>query len=705
MLKIAKYIVKYRVVILILAILLLIPCSLGYLKTRINYDILSYLPNTLETVSGQDTMVEEFGMGAFSMVVVEDMPKKDVAQLEKDLEDIDHVADVLWYDDALDISIPEEMLPSDLRKAFFNGDATMMVALFDDTTSADSTMDAIEEMRKVVKKDVYISGMSAVVTDIKEIVESEMFIYVAIAVILTLLILLCIMDSFATPVIFLLNIGMAVVYNMGSNFFLNDVSYLTQALAAIMQLACTMDYSIFLLDSYREYKVKYNNDKQRSMAHAVANTFTAVSASSLTTVAGFAALLAMTFKLGANIGIVMMKGVVIGVLSTVIVLPGLILMCDRLIEKTTHKPLLGNMSKVSGFIVKHRYVALVLFGIIMVPAIYGGSHYKVYYNIAKSLPSDLPSAVANDQLDEKFNMSTMHIVLLKGDMSVKNKNKLMDEMEDVKGVQWVLGLSSVLGPNIPEDVVPMELTSKLKSENYEIMFISSDYQPATDIMNEQVASLNKIVKKYSEESTIIGESPLMKDLEDLSTVDHKKVNIISIGAIFLIILFTFKSISLPVLLVAVIELAIYINMSIAYFSNTELAFIAGTVIGTVQLGSTVDYAILMTSYYHKARAVEKLNKKDAVLKAHSLSMPSILTSGLCFFGATIGVAIYSDIDIIKQLCTLLARGALISMIVVICLLPSILVVFDPVIIRTSLDMRRAGIIKKKHRRKSTDAIV
>ncbi|MCR5625641.1 MAG: MMPL family transporter [Lachnospiraceae bacterium] len=699
MLALGKLIAKHKNLILIFFVLLLIPCGIGYMHTRINYDVLSYLPNSLDTVNGQDVMVDEFGMGAFSMVIVEGMSTKETVKLEQEIEKVNHVADVLWYDDLIDTSVPKEMLPEQIRNVFFNEDSTMMVVLFDETTSTDNTMEAVANIRKIVKDNAYISGMSAVVTDIKDLVESEMVIYVVIAVALTLILLLLIMDSFAIPFIFLINIGMAVVYNMGSNMFMDDVSYLTQALAAIMQLACTMDYSIFLLDSYRENKIKYGDDRNRAMAHAISNTFTAVVASSLTTVAGFAALLVMTFQLGANIGIVMMKGVIIGVITCITTLPALILTFEKLIDKTTHKPLLGEMRKTSAFIVKHRWVSVIIALIILVPAFIGSSNYKVYYNIAKSLPKDLPSSIANDKLNDEYDMGCMHMALLKGEMSTKDKNDMMNSMQDVDGVKAVLGINSIVGPAIPSEMIPDSAKEMLKSDDYEIIFISSDLKPATDEMDIQVNSLSEIVKKYSKDSCVIGEAPLMTDLARLSERDHKLVNILSIGAIFLIIMFTFKSISLPAILVALIELAIAINMAIPYFMNQELAFIAPTVIGTIQLGSTVDYAILMTSYYYKNRLTRKMNKKEAIENSHRMSMTSILTSGLCFFGATFGVSVYSNVDIIKQICTLLARGAVISMICVIVILPALLWILDPIIIRTSLDM-----IKDKVAHRGKDGI-
>lgn len=694
MISVGKWITKHKNIILVIAFILLIPSGIGYVSTRVNYDVLSYLPETLETIEGQDILVDEFGMGAFSMVIVEDMPMKDTARLEKELEGIEHVKDVLWYDDALDISVPSEMMPEELRSAFFNGDATMMIALFDDTTSADNTMDAITEIRRVVGKNVYASGMSGVVTDIKNLALKEMPVYVVIAAVLSLLVLLLTMNSFLTPFIFLLNIGMAIVFNLGSNIFLGEISYITQALAAVLQLAVTMDYSIFLLESYEDNKEKYGDDKQRAMAHAISNTFKAVTSSSVTTIAGFLALCFMTFRLGMNIGIVMSKGVVIGVLACVTLLPAMILSCDKLIDRTTHKALIPSLDSLSHGIVKGRYVALLLFLVVLVPAVHGNNNYKIYYNIDQSLPKDIPSNEANEKLKSEFDMSNMHMVLLKDGLSAKEKNQMSKEIEKVDGVKWVIGLNSLVGVNLPETMLPNDVKKMLKTDNYELEFISSDFGSATDEVNKQLAEIDKIVKGYQKDGLVIGEAPMMKDLQDVTDVDLATVNNISIIAIFLIILVTFKSISIPVILVAVIEFAIACNMAVPYYTNTSLPFVASIVIGTIQLGATVDYAILMTSRYHKERTERGRDKKEAIRIAHETSVKSILTSGLCFFAATFGVAAYSEVDMIGSICTLLSRGAVISMIVVICILPAMLWVFDGVIKRTSLDMIRSGVAKR-----------
>ena len=699
MINIGKWITKHKNIILVIAFILLIPAGIGYVSTRVNYDVLSYLPERLETIKGQDILLDDFGKGAFSMVVVEDMPMKDAAKLEKQLESIDHVKDVLWYDDAVDISVPTEMIPEDLRKAFFNGKATMMIALFDDTTSADDTMDAITQIRKVVGKNVYASGMSGVVTDIKNLALQEMPIYVVIAGLLSLVVLFLTMTSFVTPLIFLLNIGMAIVFNLGSNVFLGEISYITQALAAVLQLAVTMDYSIFLLESYEANKERYEGDKKRAMAHAISNTFTSITASSITTVAGFVALCFMTFKLGTNIGIVMSKGVVIGVLTCVTVLPAMILTCDKAIEKTTHRSLIPSLDKLSHGIVKGRYVALLLFLIVLVPAIHGNNNYKIYYNIDQSLPKNIPSNEANEKLKKEFNMSNMHMILLKDGLSAKEKSAMSKEIEKVDGVKWVIGLNSLVGSNVPESMIPNDIKKMLKTDNYELEFVSSDYSSATDEVNSQLAKIDKIVKKYQNDGMVIGEAPMMKDLQDVTDVDLKTVNNISILAIFVIILITFKSISIPVILISVIEFAIACNMAVPFYTNTSLPFVASIVIGTIQLGATVDYAILMTSRYHKERTERGQSKKDAIRIAHETSIKSILTSGLCFFAATFGVSVYSQVDMIGSICTLLSRGAIISMIVVICVLPAMLWIFDGVIKRTSWNMIKANVAKRDAEKK------
>ena len=688
MVKFGKFITKHKLFILILGVLLIIPSMIGMVKTRVNYDVLSYLPDSLETVSGQDIMVDEFGMGAFSMVIVENMDNKDVVALKEKLEKVDHVEKIIWYDSVADISLPTDMLPNELKEALFNGDATMMIALFDNTTSSEDTMQAVTDMRNMVKDQAFISGMSGIVTDIKNLVQAELPVYIVIAGILALIVLLITMESIVTPVLFLLCIGLAILYNMGTNIFLGQISYITQALTAVLQLGVTMDYSIFLLESYQANKVRCDNDKERAMAHAISNTFKSVVGSSITTVAGFAALCFMTFALGRDLGIVMAKGVIIGVIVCITLLPSLILFFDKWIDKTTHRAIFPNFHKSSAFITRHRVIPLLIFAVLFVPAFYGNNHVKVYYNLDQGLPQDLDSAIANKKLEEKFNMNNMHILLLKNGLSSKEKNDMKNEIEKIDGVKWVLGMNSIVGANVPDDMIPNKYKDMLKSDNWELQFICSDYKTATDQVNAQIASINDIVKKYSKDSMVIGEAPLTKDLQDVTDVDLATVNYLSIGAIFLIILLTFKSISLPVILVSVIEFAIFLNMSFPYYSGIELPFVASIVIGTIQLGATVDYAILMTTRYHKERVVNQKTKKEAVEIAHKTSMKSIIISGLSFFAVTFGVSAYSSIDMINAICTLLSRGAVISTISVILILPAMLYLFDKVICKTTWDMRK-----------------
>ena len=681
MIKFGKWIAKHKVLIVIISMLLLIPSFLGMAATRVNYDILSYLPDSLETVEGQDIMVDEFGMGAFSMVVVEDMDLKDVAKLKEKFQDVEHVKDVLWYDSVADLSIPVSMIPAKFKDAFFNGDATMMIALFDNTTSSDAAMEAVTDMRKIANEQCFISGMSGVVTDIKNIALQEMPIYVVIAACLSLLVLLLAMDSLVIPVLFLLSVGLAVVYNLGSNIFFGEVCYITKSLTAVLQLGVTMDYSIFLLNSFEAYKKKYDA-KDRAMAHAIADTFKSVAGSSVTTIAGFLALCVMTFALGRDMGIVMAKGVVIGVICCVTVLPAMILVFDGVIEKTKHKPLIRSMDKASGFITKHYKVWLLIFLILLYPAVYGNNHTQIYYNIDKSLPATLDSNVSNEKLKEDFDMSTVHMVLLKNGLDSKEKTQMLDQIEKVDGVKWSLGMNSLIGPTFPESMIPSNIKEMLQSDNYEVQFICSEYSSATDECNAQLDEIQKIVKKFSPESMVIGEAPLMKDLQDTTDVDLQRVNILSMAAIFVIILFVFKSISLPFILLAVIEFAIFVNMAIPYYQGVTLPFVASIVIGAIQLGATVDYAILMTSNYQKQRHLGK-TKKEAISIAHKFSMKSIIVSGCSFFAATFGVALYSKVDMIGAICTLLARGAVISTIVVLLVLPAMFMVFDPIIVHTS----------------------
>lgn len=653
-------------------------------KTRINYDILSYLPESLETVKGQDVMVDEFGTGAFSMVVVEDMPLKDVQKLKNKFEEIEHVKKVLWYDDIADISVPTSMMPKDLKNIFFADDSTMMLVLFDNTTSSDEAMEAVTNMRAIADKQCFISGMSGVVTDIKNLCLQELPIYVAIAALFSFIVLEITGTSFVVPILFLLCIGISILYNMGTNIFLGEISYLTQALVAILQLGVTMDYSIFLLDSFEENKKRFPGDKNRAMGHAISNTFKSIVSSSITTVAGFAALCLMTFALGKNLGIVMAKGVIIGVICCVTLLPAIILIFDPLIEKTKHKPLIKNTNRLSGFIIRHYKIWLAVFCIGLLPAVYGNNHTKIYYNIDKSLPSTLDSNVANKKLEDTFDMSTMHIIMMDKNISNANKTTLMKDIEKVDGVKWAFGLNSVFGANVPASMIPKDVKDMLQSDEQELVFVCSKYSSATDESNSQIAAINDLVKKYDSNGMVIGEAPLMKDLQDVTDIDLVNVNVASVAAIFIIIMLVFKSISVPIILVAVIEFAINVNMAIPFFQGIELPFVASIVVGTIQLGATVDYAILMTSRYQKERR-KGFGKKEAVMNAHKACALSIMTSGFSFFAATFGVAWYSKVDMIGAICTLLSRGALISMACVIFILPAMFIIFDKVICKTSID--------------------
>ena len=683
MVKVGKWIAKHRILMLVIGFLLIIPSVIGMAKTRVNYDLLSYLPEHLETVKGQDIMVDEYGMGAFSMVVVENMELKDVQKLEEKFSEVDHVKDILWYDDVADISLPVAMIPKDLREAFFQGDATMMLVLFDNTTSSDDSMNTVEELRKIANDQCFISGMTGVVTDIKNVALQELPVYVVIAALLSLVVLELTSGSFVVPFLFLISIGLAILYNLGSNIFLGETSYITKALTAVLQLGVTMDYSIFLLNSYEENKKRFPGEKERAMGHAIANTFKSVAGSSVTTVAGFIALCVMTFALGRDLGIVMAKGVLIGVLCCVTVLPSLVLVFDKPIEKTQHKLLLSNMDRPSAFITKHYKAWILIFLVLLFPAIYGNNHTKIYYNIAESLPSTLDSNVANDELKKTFNMSNIHMVMMDRNMDAKEKQKMFNDIDEVDGVKWTISMNSLIGPSVPDSMVPKDIKEMLQSDDYELAFICSEYESATDEVNAQIAQIDKIVKNYDKTGMVIGEAPLMKDLQDVTDTDLVRVNVLSIAAIFVIIMIIFKSISLPIILVAVIEFAIMVNMAIPFYQGVSLPFVASIVIGAIQLGATVDYAILMTTRYQKERQRGKA-KMEAISIAHKTSMPSIISSGLSFFAATFGVALYSKVEMIGSICTLLARGAIISMIVVIMVLPAMFMIFDKLICKTSI---------------------
>ena len=682
--KFGKWLTRHKAVVLIIAFLLLIPATIGYVSTRINYDLLSYLPNSLETVSGQDTMVDEFGMGAFSMIVVEDMELKDVAALKEKIEAVDHVKKVLWYDSVLDVSVPVEMLPKDLREAFFNGDATMMIALFDNTTSSETSMEAVTQIRKITSKNCFVSGMTGIVTDIKQIALKEMPIYVVIASCLSLIVLLLAMDSLVVPVLFLLCIGVAVLYNLGSNIFLGQISYITQALTAVLQLGVTMDYSIFLLNSYEENKKRFEGDKERAMAHAINATFKSVIGSSITTVAGFIALCFMTFTLGLDLGIVMAKGVVIGVIGCVTILPSMILTFDRALEKTMHKEIMpAKFDKLANFVVNHAWLPIIVFLVLLFPAIYGYNHTNVYYNLTDTFPESTACSQANKILEENFDMNSVYMILADTNMTAKDATKMLDELENVEGVSFALGYNSLAGTTIPDELIPDDLKDMLKGNKHQMIAIGSDYKLASDEINNQISTIDAIAKKYDQNSMVIGEAPCTKDLITITDKDFKTVSAVSIVAIFIIIFCVFKSVSLPIILVAAIEFAIFINMGLPYYLGTTLPFIASVVIGTIQLGATVDYAILMTTRYKKERN-EGAGKKEAIATALSTSIPSIIVSALGFFAATFGVGAYSSVDMVASLCKLMSRGAIISMFVVIFVLPSFFVVFDKVIRYTSI---------------------
>lgn len=682
MVKLGKKIVKYRAAILVISFLLLIPSALGYLNTRINYDVLTYLPKDIETMRGQDIMVDDFGTGAFSMLIVDGMENKDVSKLKEQIEDVDHVSKVLWYDSVADISIPQSMLPDDLYEVFNSDTGTMMAVFFDESTSSDGTMDAITEIRRLSGKQCFISGMSAIVTDTKELAESETPIYVVIAVILSSIVLAVTMESLIVPILFLISIGMAIVYNLGSNYFLGEISYITKALAAVLQLGVTMDYSIFLMHSYDEQQIRFDGDKKRAMAHAISQTFSSVIGSSVTTIAGFISLCFMSFTLGKDIGIVMAKGVIFGVLACVTILPSMILCCDKLIEKTKHRPLLPNINRLSDKMTKKYPIFAIIFVVLLVPAIYGNNHTGVYYNLDETLPKSLPSIVANEKLKEDYDMNTTHMLLVDSSVPSHDVSRMLKEIENIDGVKWALGIDKLVGPGIPADMLPSDVTEMLKTDKYQLIMINSIYKVASDEVNAQVDAINAATEKYDKDALLVGEAPLTKDLIDITDHDFKMVSIVSIGVIFMIILLLFRSISLPVILVGVIEFAIFVNMGIPFYTGTTLPFVASIVIGTIQLGATVDYAILMTTRYKRERS-RGAGKYDAVTTAHQASAQSIIVSALSFFAATFGVGMYSNIDMISSLCILMARGAIISMLVVVFILPSMFMIFDKVIVKTS----------------------
>ena len=686
--KFGKGVVKCRVLILILSIVLLVPSAIGYFNTRVNYDILSYLPDEIETMKGQEILKDDFGIGAFSLCVVEGMENKDVVALERKIEEVPHVKKVVWYDTVADLSLPMEVLPKDIYEVFNNDDtdSTLLAVLYDTGMSEDETMDAVKEIRKLADGQCFVSGMSAVITDIKDLSAKEVPIYVLIAVILDIIVLSLTMDSAIVPIFFLLSIGMAVIYNLGTNFVQGEISYVTQALAAVLQLGVTMDYSIFLWHSYEE-ECEHIDDHKEAMANAITNTITSVVGSSITTVAGFVALCFMSFTLGLDLGVVMAKGVVFGVIGCVTILPAMILIFDKAIQKTRHRPIIPDLGRIAGWVTRHYKWFVVAFVIILFPAIYGYTHTDVYYDLAGTLPKDLPSIVANQKLEDSFDMNATHLYLIDSSLPTKDVVQMIDEVDAVDGVKATIGLEAILGAGFPKEMLPSDLLDVVQNDEYELLMISSEYAVASDEVNAQCDKLDEILDKYDTKGMLIGEAPCTKDLINITNEDFARVSAVSIVAIFIIIFFVFRSISLPVILVAVIEFAIFINMGIPSYTGTVLPFIASIVIGTIQLGATVDYAILMTNKYKSARYAG-IEKKEAITQALQGSIQSVIVSALTFFAATFGVGVYSNIDMISSLCILMSRGAIISMFVVIFILPSMFMIFDKVIIKTSKGFRQ-----------------
>lgn len=684
--KIAEKIVKFRIPILIFSVLLLIPAFLGFADTKVNYDILYYLPDDIETMKGQDILMEDFGKGAYGILACDGMESRDAVRLKERLEEVAHVDNIICFDSLTDGQIPKEALPDEIREIFYSedGDGMLMFLFFDTTTSADETMDAIEEIRQITDKQCFLSSMSAIATDTKNLVESEMMIYTVIAVLLCMLVLLLTTDSFMIPILFMLSIGMAIIYNLGTNFIQGEISYITMALVAILQLGVTMDYSIFLYHSYKEAQLTIPDHKE-AMANAISATILSVAGSSMTTIAGFLAMCFMTFTLGLDMGVVMAKGVVMGVICCVTVLPSLILVFDRVIEKTRHKPLQLKTAGITKFVTGHHILIAVIVLILWIPAIYGNANVKVYYKLDESLPDYLESRKANKMLEDHYNMNSVSMVLVDADLSTKETKEMLNEIKEVDGVSFAVGLDSLIEPMLPDAVIPQDAKEMLESDRYRLLIVSSEYQVATDEINAQCEAVESIIKKYDGNGMLIGEAAATKDLVNITNRDFNVVNFVSIGAIFLILILVLKSAILPFILVMVIELAIFVNMAVSYYTGTTLPFIASVCVGTIQLGATVDYAILMTTRYKKER-MEGHRKKEAVSIALSTSVNSIFTSALGFFAATVGVGVYSDVDLIGSICMLLARGALLSMVIVICALPAMLLIFDKWICKTTVGM-------------------
>ena len=683
----ANAIVKHRILILVLCILLLIPAAIGMQNTRINYDMLDYLPEDMDTVVGQNALMDDFGKGAFSLIIVEDMPLRDVAALKEKLQQVKHVETVLWYDSLADLSIPMEMLPKKLYDAFNTENATMMAVFFDSATSADVTMDAIREIRSICGRQCFVSGMSALVTDLKDLCEQEEPVYVALAVACACAAMMLLLDGWLVPFVFLASIGVSILLNLGSNWFFGEISYITKALASVLQLAVTMDYSIFLWHSYNE-QLAHTDDHQQAMAQAICRTFSSVLGSSITTVAGFAALCFMSFTLGRDLGLVMAKGVVLGVVGCVTLLPALILLLDKPLQRTRHRSLIPDMRGFSKAICKAFPLLLVLFALLIWPAYsgYAKTNDEVYYDMGQCLPEDMEYVIANSKLSQEFDIASTHMLLVSAQLPRRSTEQMLTEMEQVEGVKYVLGLESVVGPLVPEELLPDSVRSILKSDNWELMLINSEYKVASDAVGRQVEDLNAILKRYDPQGMLIGEAPCMKDMIDTTGHDFQVVNAVSIAAIFLIIALVEKSLSLPFILIAVIELAVFINLGLPHYLGQSLPFIAPICISTIQLGATVDYAILMTTRYKAERAAGR-DKREAVGIALQTSAPSILVSGFGLFAATFGVAVYSNIDIVSSMCMLMARGALISVVLVLLMLSALLILCDGIVCRTTRGMK------------------
>lgn len=691
--KFGEWVCKHKWLIIIVTVLLFIPAIWGYANTKINYDILVYLPSDIETLKGEEILTDDFNMGAFSISVVENMDDKDLISLEDKIRDIETVTNVVTINDITGVAIPVEILPSSILDKCAKDGTKLMLITFSESTSDDMTLAAVEEIRNLTKDSVHVGGMSAMVLDTKELFNSEMLLYVVIAVIFCIIVLMVALDNYLVPLILIANIGVAILFNMGSNVFLGQISYITKAVAAVLQLGVTTDFSIFLYHKYEKAKKVYKT-RDEAMSNAIHETLVSVFGSSLTTIAGFLALCTMNLTLGTDIGIVMAKGVVFGLLCVITLFPSLLLVFDKVLEKTKHKEILPKFNKVKSFIMKYHKAIFVVFIILLIPAYLAQSKTSVYYKLDESIPDDYGYSIATHELKEKYNMVSQEMILIDADMKDSVANQMIDEINDLDGIDFVLSPTYFSKYGISENIVPSSLQSIYKTDEYKLIIIGSDYDIATDELNDQIVKLNEIVDKYDEKAIVAGEGPLMSDLVSITDKDFHNVNYTSIAVIFVLMMIVLKSISLPVLLVTAIEFAIFINMGVPYFTGTSIPFIASVVIGTIQLGATIDYAILMTTKYLEERQAGK-NKREAVSIALDNSIQSIFVSAMCFFGATIGVGIVSKIDMIGSLCTLIARGAIISMFVVLLIVPSILLIFDKLIIKTTLGFKKGKMLNEK----------